>query len=97
MIPHCIPVMEMALAPRSWIAMERSAMEICSPVESSMSISRREGLRVMALAKLTSRSVVWPMAETTTAMWAPPALVFRIRSATLLILWILPTEVPPYF
>ncbi len=42
-MPDCEPVKEMASKPRAWMAMERRDIETRSPVESSMSSSRRGG------------------------------------------------------
>ena len=43
-MPACEPVSEIALWPRSLIAIAHSAHDIRSPVESSMSISRGSGV-----------------------------------------------------
>jgi hypothetical protein len=38
-----------------------------------------------------------PIADTTTTTWLPQAAVLLMRSATLLIRSVVPTDVPPYF
>ena len=43
-------------------------MVTCSPVASSMSISRGSGVGVIAPARAIRESVVLPMADTTTTM-----------------------------
>ena len=96
-MPTCAPVREMAACPNSWRAMLRRAMETCSPVESSISISRRLGLGEIAWAKLTRVSVVFPIAETTTTTEWPSRTVFWTRWATAWMRSTVPTEVPPYF
>ena len=42
-MPTWAPVKLMARSPSAWIAIAMSAMEICSPVDRSMSISRAGG------------------------------------------------------
>ena len=42
-MPICAPVMLMACCPSEWIAIAIRATLTCSPVESSMSISRAGG------------------------------------------------------
>ena len=73
------------------------AIDTCSPLASSMSISRWVGAEVMALARPVNSSVVWPMAETTTTTSCPSSRQRPIRSATALMRSTLPTEVPPNF
>src|SRR5882672_7574670 len=53
--------------------MASSAIVTCSPVESSMSISRRSGAEEIWRASARSPSVVLPIAETTTTIWLPGA------------------------
>ena len=65
-IPTWGPVNERALKPSPCRAMASSAIVICSPVASSMSISRGSGEFEMRVARLTSPSVVLPIADTTT-------------------------------
>ncbi len=43
-MPICAPVKLTAFSPSSWMAMAVRAMEICSPVARSMSISRADGV-----------------------------------------------------
>src|SRR5262249_1084301 len=62
-----------ALRPRACRAMVKSAIVTCSPVESSMSISRRSGAEQIRRASVRRPSVVLPMAETTTTSWLPGA------------------------
>ncbi len=49
-MPDCEPVNEMASTPRAASAMAKSAIEMRSPVETSMSSSRRGGASVTCLA-----------------------------------------------
>ena len=70
-MPACEPVNDTALRPRSLIAIETSATEIRSPAVSSMSCSRGCGSFETCRARSTSRSVVSPIAETTTQTWLP--------------------------
>ena len=65
-MPTWAPVKLMAGSPRVWIAIAMSAMEICSPVARSMSISRAGGFSVICWASSISSSVVSPRALTTT-------------------------------
>jgi hypothetical protein len=66
MMPHWLPVKEMASCPHWWMAMLSSDMEIRSPTEISMSSSLRGGSGWMRRASAISSSVVLPMALTTT-------------------------------
>jgi hypothetical protein len=50
-MPACMPVNETASRPRSLIAMDSSAIEICSPAVSSMSRSRGCGLAETSVAR----------------------------------------------
>ena len=70
-IPACEPVNETASRPRSLIAIETSAIEIRSPEVSSMSCSRGCGSGETSRASAISRSVVSPIAETTTQTSLP--------------------------
>ncbi len=56
-------------------------MLICSPVERSMSISRRGGLLLIWHASSTSLSVVSAEALTTTTTWLPSSLALMARRA----------------
>src|SRR5215468_10757791 len=96
-MPDCDPVKLTAGTPRAFRAIERSAIEMRSPAESSMSSSRRDGLSVTRLARARSSSVVWPMAETTTTTSLPEALAAATRSATWRIFSTSATDEPPYF
>ena len=78
-MPTCAPVMETAGCPNSCKAILNKAMVICSPVESSTSISRRLGLPEISWANLTKPSVVLPMADTTTTTELPAFTVATIR------------------
>ena len=51
-MPTWAPVKLMACSPSVWIAMAIRAMEICSPVDRSMSISRAGGCSVISLGQL---------------------------------------------
>ena len=70
-MPIWAPVMLIALWPSEWMAMAIRATLTCSPVESSMSISRAGGWSVICRARSMSRSVLSPMALTTTTTWLP--------------------------
>ena len=65
-MPACALVSDRARSPRRCSAMARSAIVTCSPLASSMSISRGSGDGVICRARWTSPSVVFPIAETTT-------------------------------
>jgi hypothetical protein len=88
---------ERALCPAASIAMARSAIDTCSPVASSMSISRSGGVGVIFCASRISPSVVFPMAETTTTTPWPALAVPMTRRATPRIFAASATEEPPYF
>src|SRR5256885_11208152 len=90
------PVNERALRPRACSAIDRSAIVTCSPVASSMSISRGSGAGETWWARARRLSVVLPIAETMTTSWAPDALA-ATRRATLLIFASSATDEPPYF
>jgi hypothetical protein len=60
-MPICGPVKLTARSPSSWIAIAVSAMLICSPVASSMSISRADGADVISPALAIRSSVVLPL------------------------------------
>ncbi len=65
MIPTWLPVKEAASTPRSASAMTSRAMEIRSPVLTSMSYSRGGWVALTELARWMRSSVVLPMALTT--------------------------------
>ena len=65
-IPICAPVRLTASTPSDCIAIANRATLTCSPVESSMSISRALGRWLICFARSTSTSVWCPMALTTT-------------------------------
>ncbi len=71
LMPICAPVRLIALAPSEWIAIAIKATLTCSPVESSMSISRAFGLSVICRARSMRWSVLWPIALTTITTWLP--------------------------
>src|SRR5207249_723380 len=96
-MPDWEPVKLTAGTPRALRAMDRRAIDMRSPAESSMSSSRRAGLSVSFLASASSSSVVSPMAETTTTTSLPAALALATRSATWRILSTSATDEPPYF
>ena len=73
------------------------AIDTCSPVASSMSISRLGGSAVIARASPVSSSVVWPMAETTITSSCPSSRQAAIRRATVWMRSTSATEVPPNF
>src|SRR5215469_16005833 len=79
------------------MAIAVSAIVVCSPVESSTSISRSVGCGATCRASLIKLSVTPDMAETTATTWLPANCVSRILRATLRIRSGVPTEVPPYF
>jgi hypothetical protein len=68
------PVREITSWLVAFIAIARREIEICSPVDKSMSISLLGGSSVISLAICTSWSVVWPTAETTQTTWFPCSL-----------------------
>ncbi len=96
-IPDCDPVNEMASTPRASSAIANSAIEMRSPVESSMSNSRRGGDGVTERASANSSSVVLPIAETTTTTRRPLPTVSATRSATFPSRAASATELPPNF
>jgi hypothetical protein len=77
--------------------MDSSAMVTCSPVDSSTSSSRGDGLLLEGVRQAEQAVGLADIAETTTTTWclgrrgsASPAATAWMRST-------LPTEVPPYF
>src|SRR5215212_7141229 len=72
-------------------------MVVCSPVASSMSISRSLGSGMISLAIRIKLSVTPLIADTTTTTWSPWEWYLATRAATFLMRSVLPTEVPPYF
>ncbi len=96
-IPACDPVSEIALWPRSWIAIAQSAHEIRSPVESSMSISRAAGVFETSWAMFTSSSVVFPRADSTATTRFPSCRAPTIRRAARRMSSGSATDVPPNF
>jgi hypothetical protein len=87
----------MASPPSSRIAIDSSAIEIRSPVVSSMSSSRRSGLADTCFASDSSSSVVSPIADTTTTTSCPCARVRMTRAATFCSFATSATLEPPYF
>ena len=98
-MPAIGPVMETAFCPSSQNAIASSAIETCSPVVRSMSISRAYwyGSFVMPRASLISSSVVSPIADTTITIWSPGFPSERTRFATFCIFSVVATELPPNF
>ena len=96
-MPACEPVSEIALWPRSLIAIAHSAHEIRSPVESSMSISRGSGVVETSSAIEISSSVVLPRADSTATTRWPCSRAATIRRAARLRRSASATEVPPNF
>ena len=97
MMPAWEPVNDLAVTPRSAMAMASSDIEMRSPAVSSMSISRGGGSGETLLASAIRSSVESPMADTTTTTSFPARREATTRSATRQILDASPTEVPPYF
>jgi hypothetical protein len=95
-IPACEPVNETASRPSWSIAIDRRAIEMRSPDDSSMSSSRPCALGETAAASLRSSSVVSPMAETTTQTSLPPSAASTTWRATASINFGLASELPPY-
>ncbi len=79
------------------MAMAMSAIETCSPVVSSMSISRLGGWGAISRARAISVSVVFPMAETTMTTCLPSIFARIARRAARWILAASATLVPPNF
>ena len=96
-MPACDPVSDTARWPMSSIAIAQRAAVMRSPVESSMSISRGCGRGDTSAASAASVSVVSPMADTTPTVGRPVSWVATMRRATLRILSVSATEVPPNF
>ena len=96
-MPTWGPVIETAGTPWAWRAMASRAIDTCSPVASSMSISRWGGLLLIARARPVSSSVVWPMADTTITRSWPASRLAAMRRATAWIRSTSATEVPPNF
>ena len=96
-MPACEPVSEIALWPRSLIAIAHSAQLMRSPVESSMSISRGSGVGLTSSAMATSSSVMLPRADSTATTWWPCSRARTIRRAARLSRSASATDVPPNF
>ncbi len=96
-MPACAPVRDTAGTPAACRAIAVSAIVSCSPMASSMSISRESGCAWSALASAISLFVTPLRAETTTTSWCPCRCHSLIRCATLRMRSRSPTEVPPYF
>jgi hypothetical protein len=96
-IPACAPVRETACLPKPEMAIAVRAIVVCSPVDSSTSISRSVGLGETSRASLMSPSVTPLIADTTTTTLCPASCVSMTRRATFTMRSGLPTEVPPYF
>ena len=96
-MPIWAPVRLIALWPSEWIAMAIRATLTCSPVESSMSISRAGGWSVICRARSMSRSVLSPIALTTTTTWLPCCWARMALRAAARIFWLSATLEPPNF
>ena len=98
-MPAIGPVREMADWPSDLKAIASNAMETCSPVVSSMSISRAYwyGSFVMPLARVMRSSVVSPIADTTMTIWSPGCFSLSTLFATFMIFSVVATELPPNF
>ena len=96
-MPTWAPVKLIAFSPSSWIAIAIRAMEICSPVDRSMSISRVGGCSLISRASSMSSSVVSPRALTTTMTWLPAFLARMALRAAFMIRSLSATLEPPNF
>ncbi len=96
-MPIWAPVKLIAVTPRLSMAMAISATLTCSPVDSSMSISRAGGRSVISRASAINSSVVCPRAETTTSTCSPRRCAWIARRAAARILFESATLVPPNF
>ena len=96
-IPAWEPVSEMALWPRSVIAIAARAQETRSPTETSMSSSRGSGVGETWWASAISSSVVCPIAESTPTTRRPSSRAATSRRATAFSFSGSATEVPPNF
>ena len=96
-MPAWEPVKDWAEAPNLLMAMASRAMEMRSPAERSMSISRAGAESVTCAARSRSSSVVSPMADTTTTTSSPAFWASTIRRATRLMPSASATEEPPNF
>ena len=97
MTPAWLPVKERASWPRFAMAMASRAIEMRSPLVSSMSSSRPGGSGVTWFARSRSSSVVSPMAETTTTDRAAGLAGLDDPPSDRLMLSASATEEPPYF
>jgi hypothetical protein len=73
------------------------AIDICSPVDRSMSISRPCGASLISPASSMRSSVVSPRALTTTTTWLPARRARMARRAAAMIRSAVATLVPPNF
>ena len=96
-IPAWAPVRETAFTPREWRAIAVSAIVSCSPTARGMSISLSSGIEFSVFARAIKSFVTPLLAETTTITLCPSSTKVLILLATLRILSVLPTDVPPYF
>ncbi len=96
-MPAWEPVKDWAEAPNLLMAMASRAIEMRSPAERSMSISRAGAESVTCAARSRSSSVVSPMADTTTTTSSPAFWASTIRRATRLMPSASATEEPPNF
>jgi hypothetical protein len=79
------------------MAIASNAIVTCSPVASSMSISRSGGASLMPAASSSSSSVTSPIAETTATTRSPASRAAISRRATRMIRSVVPTDEPPNF
>ena len=96
-IPAWEPVSDVAVWPRSMIAIATRAHEMRSPTETSMSTSRGAGRSEISCARRSRSSVDFPIAETTATTRFPAWLAATQRRATRFSFSVSPTEVPPNF
>ncbi len=96
-MPTCHAVSDTQDRPMASSAMAHSATEICSPVDSSISISRLEGRGLISPALAMRSSVVSPWAESTTITSFPARYVSAMIPATLRRRWASRTLLPPNF
>ena len=96
-MPACAPVSDAAGMSIDCSAMASRAMVVCSPVESSMSISRSLGTDMSDLAMSMRLSVTPLIAETTTTTWSPRWRYSATRLATLRMRSMSATDDPPNF
>ena len=77
--------------------MANKATEICSPVETNASYSRKSGSGLISLASSIRASVLLPIADKTTVTLLPFLISASTLSATASMRTLSATEVPPNF